>query len=125
MTILTANVRDIEGADDMTVFKFHVPIIRGTDPTGAGVVTTRTYRVQAEEGILTTPDLQPGPCTLKVHASAYAIDIPDSPTPVLLWPLIDAAAPPPATTEGFVRNGGGISRSQRITVSDYAALVTP
>jgi hypothetical protein len=56
----------------------------------------------------------------------YPITIPDSATPVRLWPLIEAGLPiPPAQQASAVINGGGIARVQKITESAYAALITP
>ncbi|WP_407107878.1 hypothetical protein [Rhodococcus aetherivorans] len=126
MTVLTANIRDIAGADAATVFTFEVPSVRaGTD---GGLVTVRSYRCTAEHGVLTTEDLEPGPATLRIsggRAVEYRITIPDSDTPVQLWPLIDAATEPDNTAwaTGFVRNGGGIARTQAIPAADYPGLV--
>lgn len=125
MTILVGFVRDIGAFDDLTVFKFEVPAIRdGGD--GAGIVTTRTVRCQAENGILRTPDLAPGPAILTIQGDTreYHIGIPDSGTEVLLWPLIHAATPPdPGTwTTGFVANAGGIARVHAVLLADYPGM---
>ena len=96
-----------------------IPEIRGD---GNEVVTTRTYFVQAVNGVLTTPDLSPGPATLTVRAKEYQILIPESGSPLPIWPLIDAGMPPPVGQPGFVRNAGGIARIQRTTVANYAAI---
>ncbi|MDV6274109.1 hypothetical protein R3Q06_11415 [Rhodococcus erythropolis] len=119
MTVLTGLIRDVAEFDNQSVFAFHVPELRGS---GDEVVTTRTYFVQAVDGELTTPDLSPGPATLTVRAKEYQIVIPESDTPLPIWPLIDAGMPPPVGLPGFVRNAGGIARIQRITIDDYAAL---
>lgn len=126
MTILVATVRDIAGIDDSTLFRFEVPATRGTDPAGTGIVTTRTYRVQPKDGELTTPDLEPGVCVVRIQGDpvTYRITIPDSVTSIQLWPLIEAAAPPGAgmDTTGFVHNAGGIERTQAVALADYPDL---
>ena len=119
MTILTGQIRDVAEFDDQSVFAFQIPEIRGD---GNEVVTTRTYFVQAVNGVLTTPDLSPGPATLTVRAKEYQILIPESGSPLPIWPLIDAGMPPPVGQPGFVRNAGGIARIQRTTVANYAAI---
>ena len=119
MTVLTGQIRDVAEFDDQSVFAFQVPEIRGD---GNEVVTTRTYFVQAVNGVLTTPDLSPGPATLTVRAKEYQILIPESGSPLPIWPLIDAGMPPPVGQPGFVRNAGGIARIQRTTVANYAAI---
>lgn len=119
MTVLTGQIRDVAEFDDQSVFAFQIPEIRGD---GNEVVTTRTYFVQAVNGVLTTPDLSPGPATLTVRAKEYQILIPESGSPLPIWPLIDAGMPPPLGQPGFVRNAGGIARIQRTTVANYAAI---
>ncbi|BDQ19781.1 hypothetical protein RQN9TF_11265 [Rhodococcus qingshengii] len=119
MTVLTGQIRDVAEFDDQSVFAFQIPEIRGD---GNEVVTTRTYFVQAVNGVLTTPDLSPGPATLTVRAKEYQILIPESGSPLPIWPLIDAGMPPPVGQPGFVRNAGGIARIQRTTVANYAAI---
>lgn len=125
MTVLTATVRDIAGADDRTRFLFFVPIVRGDG--GTEVVTTRRYSASAVGGVLTTPDMEPGPAVLKLSGSAteYHITIPDSETPVQLWPLIEAATPPDNTawTTGFVHNADGVARVQAVPQTEYGAMV--
>lgn len=119
MTVLTGQIRDVAEFDDQSVFAFQIPEIRGD---GNEVVTTRTYFVQAVNGVLTTPDPSPGPATLTVRAKEYQILIPESGSPLPIWPLIDAGMPPPVGQPGFVRNAGGIARIQRTTVANYAAI---
>lgn len=119
MTVLTGQIRDVAEFDDQSVFAFQIPEIRGD---GNEVVTTRTYFAQAVNGVLTTPDLSPGPATLTVRAKEYQILIPESGSPLPIWPLIDAGMPPPVGQPGFVRNAGGIARIQRTTVANYAAI---
>lgn len=125
MTVLTANIRDIAGADDRTIFSFETPSVRAS--VSGGVVTARQSRYLAAGGVLTTDDLEPGPAILRMSSGPptdYRITIPNSATPVQLWPLIDAATPPdsPEWATGFVRNAGGVARVQAMTESEYTAL---
>ncbi|MEA1796976.1 hypothetical protein [Rhodococcus qingshengii] len=123
MTVLTGQIRDVAEFDDQSVFAFRIPEIRGD---GNEVVTTRTYFVQAVNGVLTTPDLSPGPATLTVRAKEYQILIPESGSPLPIWPLIDAGMPPPEPGAlGFVRDGGGVTRIQALTQNEYAVLDNP
>lgn len=126
MTIVTGNIRDIAGADDATVFTFETPVVRGS--SAGGVVTIRARRYTAEYGLLTTDDLEPGPAVLHLSGGMradYRITIPDSATPVQLWPLIDAATPPEheAWMTGYVRNAGGVARVAAMVDEEYWQLV--
>lgn len=125
MTILTGFVRDVGAFDDLTVFKFEVPVIRDVGD-GAGVVTTRSVRCTATGGVLTTPDLAPGPARLTIQGDprTYHITIPDSEESILLWPLIQAATPPDPGewTTGFVVNHGGISGMKAVPLADYPTM---
>lgn len=127
MTVLTANIRDIGGVDDQTMFTFEIPTVR--ESAGGGVVTVRSCRYTATGGVLTTDDLEPGPAVLRLSGSAtgdYHITIPVSDTPVQLWPLIDAATPPPPEAvwgTGFMRNAGGLARGAAMPLSAYPDAV--
>lgn len=125
MTVISEPIADIAGADNNTNFRFSVPILREND-TGTGMVTTRVYQVQARNGILTTPDLDAGPATVEIGLKKHPIVIPDSPTPIRLWPLVQAGMPVPPTEEAAaVRNGGGITRAQALSLAAYQAIPTP
>lgn len=125
MTVISEPIAHIGGADDRTAFEFSSPILREND-AGTGTITRAPVHLVAIEGVLTTPGLDPGPCTVRIGQTAYQIEIPDSPTPVRLWPLIEAGLPVPAEEEAAaVRNGGGVARIQRLTQTEYAAIVTP
>lgn len=125
MTIISEPISDIAGADNTTQFEFSSVWDRASDD-GTGFVTTRAVFLTAVDGVLTTPALDPGPAIVRIGQRSYSIVIPDSPTAVKLWPLVDAgldvSTPPQATA---VINGGGIARVERITESGYAALITP
>ncbi len=127
MTVLTANVRDIAGVDDRTIFTFEIPTVRGS--TDGGVVTVRQCRYVASDGVLTTDDLEPGPAVLRMSSglsTEYRITIPDSAEPVQLWPLIDAATPPDESVQwgtGYVRDAGGVARVRAVPAADYPGLV--
>ncbi|NEW40766.1 hypothetical protein GV794_01840 [Nocardia cyriacigeorgica] len=121
MTVISEPISNIAGADNGTSFMFVSPVIRESDD-GTGLITTHPTVVTAVNGVLTTPDLDPGPATVRIGARGYSITIPDSPTPIRLWPLIEAGLPvPPAEEAAAVKNGGGIARAQRVTQSWFAA----
>lgn len=124
MTTISEPLANIAGVDETDPVTFYLDTIR-ENADGAGTVTTRIHQVWPINGVVTTEDLDPGPARVRIGLVTYPIVIPDSVTPVRLWPLLDAAIPPPKATNLFVRNGGGIARAQRISAAGYAALVTP
>ncbi|WP_280317314.1 phage upper tail fiber protein [Nocardia wallacei] len=124
MTVISEPVESIAGADNQTIFGFQSLVRESAD--GTGLITAALVTMQAVDGVLTTPDLDPGPALVSVGHRRFQIEIPDSGTPVRLWPLIHAGLPiPPAEEASAVRNAGGVARIQRITESAYLALTTP
>lgn len=123
MTVIVESIDSIAGADSSTVFQFSSPIVRDSSGDNA-LITTISVQVKPIDGVLTTPDLDPGPATVQVGVTPFAITIPASPTPIRLWPLIQAALPvPPAEVSTAVRDGGGAARIQVMTAAEYTALV--
>ncbi|RBO82056.1 phage upper tail fiber protein [Nocardia puris] len=124
MTVISDSIESIGGADDTTSISIASPVLRAGHE--GGVITRRPLELRAVDGVLTTPDLDPGPATVRIGVRTYLIDIPDSGTPVELWPLIEAGLPvPPEEEATAVRNGGGVARIQRLTQSAYESLATP
>lgn len=104
MTILFDNITDIAGANEHSPITFWVPQLREND-SGDGMITTPGVPVYAQDGAFTTPDLDVGPAIVQIGLVQYPITIPASPTPIRLWPLIDAGMPaPPAESPGFIRS---------------------
>lgn len=125
MTVISEPISSIAGADDLTVFVFRSLRNRQSDD-GTGFVTTRIETMQASGGVLTTPDMDPGPAAVKIGATEYKITIPDSDDPIRLWPLVEAGLPvPPAEEATAVRNGGGVRRIAVAELDDYLAMPTP
>lgn len=125
MTVISEPISSIAGADDLTVFVFR-SILTRESADGTGLVTSRIETLQADAGVLTTPDLDPGAASVRIGAAEYRIEIPDSEDPVRLWPLIEAGLPvPPAEEATAVRNGGGIRRAEAVELEDYLAIVGP
>ncbi|RBO87011.1 phage upper tail fiber protein [Nocardia puris] len=125
MTVISEPISSIAGADERTVFTFSALLLRES-ADGTGMVTTQLWHGQAVDGVLTTPDLDPGPAVVRVGAHEYRITIPDSETPVRLWPRIQEGLPvPPEQEAAAVRNGGGISRIQALTQTEYDAIPSP
>jgi len=125
MTVISESVSDIAGADDTTTFTFASVYPVRTESDGVGLVTGRPVRVTPSAGVLTTPDLEPGAATVRVGTRLYDIDIPDSPTAILLSPLIEAGLPVMAQQARPVIDGGGVARVQRLTQAAYNGLTTP
>lgn len=125
MTVISEPISSIAGADDLTVFVFR-SILNRESADGTGLVTSRIDTMQASAGVLTTPDLDPGPASVRIGATEYRIEIPESEESIRLWPLIEAGLPvPPAEEMTAVRNGGGVRRAQAVELDDYLAMPTP
>lgn len=124
MTTISESLRDIGGVNETDPVVFYVDTIR-ENASGTGTTTTHTHTVRPINGVVTTEDLDPGPARVRIGLVTYPIVIPDSVTTVRLWPLIDASVPPPAITNLFVRNGGGVARQVALTAAEYAAIPTP
>ena len=126
MTILFDNITDIAGASEKAPITFWVPQLREND-SGDGIITTPGVPVYAKDGVFTSPDLDAGPAIVQIGLQQYTITIPESATPIRLWPLIDAGMPPPPESDRyqFVRNGGGVERTQAMTLADFNALASP
>ena len=122
MTVISDVVESVAGTGDDRVIVFAIKRVR-QNVDGNAIVSTEHVQYTPVDGAFTTDDLDPGPATVKIHSQVYPITIPDSDTPVRLWPLIDAGLPAPAPTAGFVRNGGGVARIEWVTEAAYAALV--
>lgn len=92
-----------------------------------------TVPVNAATGLFTSPVLDPGPYWVGIRWSRsnpthelYPIEVPAESGTFRLWPLIDAGAPPPEPgVLGFVRDGGGVTRIQALTQSEYDDLDNP
>jgi len=124
MTVITEHIQSIAGIDDNTVITFRSPTVRDSDDDTA-MITPWMVQFTADAGVLTTPDLAPGPAIVAVGIAEYTIDIPDSSTPVRLWDLIQEGLPvPPAQMATAVINGGGVSVARAMTADDYAAYVS-
>lgn len=127
MTVITEPIADIAGLGERQKVTIWTGALREND-SGTGTVTTRKHEITPVNGVLTTPNLDPGPARVRLGGVMDPIDItiPDSASPIRLWPLIDAAigAPPPAAT-GFVKDGGNVARIQALTQAQYSALTTP
>ncbi|WP_280371195.1 hypothetical protein [Nocardia wallacei] len=125
MTVITARITDIAGAADARKVVFYTIVPRENSDGTAIVGTKRHEYIPDDTGSITTGELDPGPAKVQigVGTAGYAIEIPDSGTPVPLWPLIQAGLPiPPIEEATAVRNGGGVRRIQRITEAAYLEL---
>ena len=91
MTVVTDPVTTPAGEPDDRPWMFArvLPISEGDD--GTGIVTARTVNVLPVNGILTTPDLEPGDYVARYRSHEYPITVPNSVTPIRLWPLVNSA----------------------------------
>lgn len=124
MTIIQERLEDIAGFGLPSSVSFTVPVMRSSADTSA-IVAEDTHLFHLDNGELLTTDLDPGPATVRIsgHSRVYRILIPDSATPVRLWPLLDALmpAPPEQWQTGFIRNGGGMARGVALTQAEMDA----
>ncbi|MGO3325300.1 hypothetical protein [Gordonia sp. (in: high G+C Gram-positive bacteria)] len=125
MTVITDRVEDVGGGPLLTPVMFTVQQVRES-ADGDSIVVPLRHRVQPVDGVITTPELDPGPATVTLGGSrqaTYNILVPDSSTPIRLWPLIDAGMPSPPEDDRyqFVRNGGGLARGVALTQAEMDA----
>lgn len=125
MTVITETLTDLAGTPHTEAVFFSTYILRENDD-GDAIVTTSVRSYTPVDGVVTTEDLDPGPAKVRIGMSTYDIEIPESATPVRLWPLIETGLPePPSLVGAYVVNGGGVARIQKISESAYLALSTP
>ncbi|MFM9261473.1 hypothetical protein ACKAMS_22810 [Rhodococcus sp. 5A-K4] len=120
MTVIMEPLTDPAGRPETDPLTFYIETIR-QNASGTATVSVKRVDVTPVDGVLTTPDLDPGPTQVQWRGVRYKIDIPDSDTSVRLWPLIDAGWPTPSPgAPGFVRNAGGIDRMEPVELADYS-----
>ncbi|MBM4525195.1 hypothetical protein GS462_11310 [Rhodococcus hoagii] len=96
MAIISQAVTDIAGADDNTQFLFYRDEPLSPSAQGDTILTWTDVPVRPVDGVLTTPDLAPGPAKVKWNGHTYDIVIPANVTGSLkLWPLIKDYLPQP------------------------------
>lgn len=128
MTVLITRPEDVAHyVDPDKPLIFASRTTRGADN---GFITVVPYRHEVypdSAGLVTTPDLHPGPATVSIGGKSYDIEVPISNDDVPLWPLIDAGLPTPPESSAmmFVRNGGGVRRTQVLTLAAYSSIPTP
>lgn len=124
MTVIVDQFVDVGGHADRGALTFWAPVLRDS-PVDGTIITPQYVAVTVEnDGSFTTPDFAPGPARVRIGGIAHDIVIPDSPTEVRLWPLIDAGVPVVAERE-YVRDSGGVRRVQALPQSAFDALATP
>ena len=126
MTIITDRVEDVAGAPMVQPVTFTVPTVRQS-ADGDAIVVPQRHSFRVNDGQLTTTDLDPGPAIVTLPGSAWIdhpIEIPDSSTPVRLWPLIDAGIdPPPQSASGFLRVANGDeARIDFVSATEFAGI---
>ncbi|MGW4123632.1 hypothetical protein [Nocardia sp. NPDC004711] len=123
MTVIADTMVDIGHGPDVGAVYFRVPVLRDA-AAHTQIVTPQWISAPiSSDGTFTSPDLEPGPAQVRIGGIAYEIVVPVSPTPIRLWPLIDAGVPAVADRE-FVRDGGGVRRIQALPQSQFDAMPT-
>lgn len=128
MTVISDTMQSLGYAPDAGPLQFYARRLR-TSADGTAIITPQWVHVgpNPSTGVFTTPDLDPGPAVVRIDGEQHDILIPDIGGTIALAPLLDAMVEPQLGTDitDFVRNGGGVMRIQRVTVSQYAAIATP
>ncbi|MGV9742858.1 hypothetical protein [Nocardia farcinica] len=125
MTVIADTFVDLGHRGDTSAVYFWAPGLRDSPAVPARIITPQYVAVPIDTtGSFTTGDLEPGPAKVRIGGIAYDIVIPDSPTPVRLWPLIDAGVPATPDRE-FVRDGGGVRRVHALTQAAFDAMPAP
>ena len=92
MTVFVEPLGDIAGLADGREVVFEIGVVR-ENHAGTGMVTPRRVSVHPVGGVLTTPDLDPGPARVCIAFEWFDIVIPDESGSQRLWPLIEDAVP--------------------------------
>jgi hypothetical protein len=128
MTVITEAIENIAGLEDNAVVWFYVEDLRPR-AEGSGIVTPTRVPVKPVAGVLTTPPLNPGPAKVMYGLSSYDIVIPDSVSPVALWPLIRdyiPQTPPVVDAAVAAKNDAESARDEAQQIlDDVAAGVVP
>lgn len=121
MTVISESVSTITGADAKTMFVFSTNIVR---VDGHLLTPVRKSFVPSPAGLLTTTSLEPGEAIVWIGSrGGFVINIPDSPTSILLSPLIAENLPAPDVEEALaVKNFGGATSIKVMTAAQYATL---
>ncbi|MFJ1454707.1 hypothetical protein [Nocardia sp. N2S4-5] len=123
MTVLTGRITDLAGVGESDTVIFRAARLRVLPGLGDIISDRRHAYAPDETGVITTDDFEPGLAIVRIGSDEITIDIPDSTAPVQLGPLIDAGLPIPPQEEPRAVIGIGIRRLERITESDFAALL--
>lgn len=92
MTVFVEPLGDIAGLADGREVVFEVGVVR-ENHAGTGMVTPRRVSVRPAGGVLTTPELDPGPARVCIAFEWFDIVIPNESGQQRLWPLIKDSVP--------------------------------
>ncbi|MDV8006732.1 hypothetical protein [Rhodococcus sp. IEGM 1318] len=92
MTVISEPLTDPAGRPETEPLAFFVERIR-QNASGSGIVSVQRVDVTPVNGILTTPNLDPGPMEVQWRGNRYKFELPNSENSVELWPLIEFSVP--------------------------------
>lgn len=92
MTVFVEPLGDIAGLADGREVVFEIGVVR-ENHAGTGMVTPRRVPVLPVGGVLTTPELDPGPARVCIAFEWFDIVIPNESEPQRLWPVIKDSVP--------------------------------
>lgn len=92
MTVISEPLTDPAGRPETEPLAFFVERIR-QNASGSGIVSVQRVDVTPVNGILTTPNLDPGPMEVQWRGNRYKFELPNSENSVKLWPLIEFSVP--------------------------------
>lgn len=92
MTVISEPLTDPAGRPETEPLAFFVERIR-QNASGSGIVSVQRVDVTPVNGILTTPNLDPGPMEVQWRGNRYKFELPNSESSVKLWPLIEFSVP--------------------------------
>ena len=102
MTVISDTLSDVGLTADRGPLYFYTPGLRNSSDD-ARILTPQLVHVGvAPDGTFTTPDLDPGPARVRIDGIVHDLTIPASPTPVRLWPLIEASVVFPASPAAVI-----------------------
>jgi hypothetical protein len=129
VTVISDRVNDV-GYDFPTGVQYiHITaydeVRDSADETRMILRARHTITVDQSDGTFTSDDLEPGAAKVRIGAGGdwYSIEIPDSETPIRLWPLIQAGLPVVPELANHIASDGTVQIARVMTSAGYSALI--